>query len=373
MADNPKVGDYIALTWKNLKDSIWEATEGFVVGNFKDNKRSDYLLVDRSTYRDSLKSIFYSLGLMDLFLVNTSEIESIVPLELRERPPGIEETLRFKMEIDYKSNIDYEGTLRKLQSRKDCFVEPNQPAQTDGAANFSVKKITSIQEANISFSPLGNIQIHCLPTQLNQCLEWLKNNAEISSEHRHLVLIPTHFMLNVHDNFKEPSEPSEKLIDRLATIKQKEPIIFPLGWINHFFNDMDENALKILFPESDNIEKLVLNNKKKKESSVESKLAENNFLHINFGFSKSATSLRNPLSAEPPVLSMEGLIKKAEDENGLKNMWFRSRFDKYQTLNIGPHFRPNEKVLIRNLIINRELGKYKVNFRKYYGTDFETW
>ena len=328
MEDKPKVGDYIALTWKNFDNSIWEGTEGLVVGTFEDNKRSKYLLIDRSAYSDSLKSVFYSLGLMDLFMVDTSEIESILNLPQRDRPPGIKEDMRFKMEIDYKSNVDYEATRSKLaKKRDDYFVDVNQPVQTDGAANFSIKEIDSVKDASISFSPLGNVQIHCLPKQLNQCVEWLKANVEILPGHKHLVLIPTHFMLNIHDNFKENAEPTDELIEKLAMIKQKEEIIFPLGWVNHFFNDLDDNALKLLFPECNNIEEMVLKTKKGKSDSckAEKKSLDKTYLYINFGFpSSSVTSLKQPLSAEPPVLSLGGLILKDEEADGMKNMWFRS-------------------------------------------------
>jgi hypothetical protein len=376
-ADNPKVGDYIALTWKSHDGSIWEGTEGSVVGTFEDNKRSKHLLIDRSTYSDSLKSVFYSLGLMDLFMVDTSEIESILELQQRDRPPGIRETMRFKMEIDYKSNIDYESTRAKLVKKRDnCLVETNQPVQTDGAANFTVKGIDAVKDATISFSPLGNVQIHCFPKQLNQCIKWLNENVDILPNHKHLVLIPTHFMLNIHDNFNENAKPTDELIERLAMIKQDEAIIFPLGWVNHFFNDLDENALKLLFPEADNIETMVLKTKKGKteDCKAEKKPLDKTFLYINFGFPlSSVTSLKQPLSAEPPVLSLGGLILKDEEANGMKNMWFRSRLDQWQNLNLGPHFHPNEKVLIRNVIINRKIGEYEINFRKYYGTNFETW
>jgi hypothetical protein len=374
MAEKPKVGEYIALTWKNSDGTIWEGTEGFVAGVVEDNKRVKHLLIDRSTYSDSLKSFFYSLGIMDLFMVDSSEIESIISLEQRDRPPGIQESLKCKMETDYKSNIDYESTQRIISEKNsDCLLEENQPAQTNRSETFTVK-INTIPNATINFSPLGNVQIHCSPKQLNSCIEWLKSNVAILPEHKHLVLIPTHFMLNMHDNFKENAEPTEQLIERLATIRQKEAIIFPLGWVNHFFNDSDGNALNDLFPDSDDLEHDVLRTQKGKKNSYESNLKtfKNNFIYINFGFSPNTiTSIGQPLSAEPQTVNLEGMILKNEEANGMKDMWFRTRFEKYVTLNNTPPLCPNQKVLIRNVIIDRNTGRYNIGFKKYYQTDFE--
>jgi hypothetical protein len=371
---SPSVGDYIALTWKKSDNSIWEGTEGFVLGTFQDNKRPQYLVIDRSTYDLSLKSVFYSLGLLDLFVVDTSEIESILELNQRERPPGTRETMRLKMEIDYKSNVDYEATKTKLQDRDDCFVEINQPIQTDGSSTFTVKHINSIENTTINFSPKGNVQIHCLPKQLNQCLAWLEKAIEIQLGHKHLVLIPTNFMLNIHDIFKENAEPTEELIDRLAIIEGNQTVIFPLGWVNHFFNDLDFNPLEDLFPESQSIEEKVFKNNKKRSSSneEENKPLDQRILYLNLGFPIGTyVSLKNPLSAEPPLLKLEGLILKQEDENGLKNVWFRSRFDVWQNLHLGSYGNFDGKALIRNLIIDKKNGNYEVSFRKYYGTDFQ--
>jgi hypothetical protein len=267
MIDSPKLGDYVVLSCKTSDNSLWEGTEGFVLGTFEDNKKNKYLIIDRSTYDCSLKSVFYSLGLHDLFLIDTSEIESIVNSKVRERPSGFKENMRFKMEIDYKSNVDYTATkakLEKLEKMKDCIVKINQPSHTEGCITFSVSDIRSFEGATICFSPYGNVQIHCLPTQLNACLAWLEKTVEIQVEHNRLVLTPTNFMLNIHDNFKEDAKPTEELINRLALMDGTEGIVFPLGWVNHFFQDMDYNILKAFFPDSNDLSKVAI--KQSKES-----------------------------------------------------------------------------------------------------------
>jgi hypothetical protein len=97
--DKPKTGDYIALSWKKEDGSIWGGTEGYVLGVTEDSHSKPYLILDRSTYSNSLKSTFFSLGLLDLWMVPTSDIESIIDLNQRERPSGLGEKYTSKLKL----------------------------------------------------------------------------------------------------------------------------------------------------------------------------------------------------------------------------------------------------------------------------------
>jgi hypothetical protein len=145
--------------------------------------------------------------------------------------------------------MDYEETIKKLKKRGDCHFDVNQPEQTENACNFIVRDITSIRETTMVFSPKGNIQIHCQPKQLNDCVNWLEESVVIHEGHRHLVLVPTNFMLNIHDVFKESADPTTEVIDRLAKIE---------GEMNEFYSHLDglitflmtwnTTILKVFFP-----------------------------------------------------------------------------------------------------------------------------
>jgi hypothetical protein len=369
---SPKSGDYVALTWKKEDMSIWGGTEGFVVGTVEDGNSKQYLILDRSTYNNSLKSVLFSLGLFDFWLAPTSDIESVLSLSQRERPPGISEKMHFKMEIHYKSNIDYEETKANLQKRGGCLVEVNQPVQTEGSCNFTVRNIDSIGEASIVFSPTGNLQIDCLPKQLNQCLEWVEKSVEIPADHKNLVLIPTNLMFSIHDNFKEPTEPTEDLIDGLGRTEGNKSIILPLGWIHYFSTDLDDNPLKELFPDLSSVDMNGLIKDKSKRPLKEKEYSPVKIeteKHVDLSFIKNQVAIDKYLSTEAPIEQMERLIFKPEEENGLKNWWMRSRFDRWNWLNMGPGGFQG-KALVRSLIIDRKNGFYTTDFRKYYGTDF---
>ena len=377
----PKTGDYIALSWKKDDGSVWGGTEGHVVGLAEDNHSKSYLILDRSTYSNSLKSLFFSLGLLDLLMVSTSEIESIIDLSQRERPSGLAEKIHIKIEIDYKTNIDYNETIKKLKRRDDCHFKINQPAQTENACNFIVKDITLLIGATIVLSPKGNIQIHCQPNQLNDCVTWLEQSVVIQEDHKHFVLVPTDFMLNIHDVFKESAAPTTEVINRLAKLEgtkldgDNERILFPLGWVDYFFNDLDYNYLEGLFSEShpkkDRI--LIQRNRKKTDNDFESNTEDaDRKVWMNMDFLDKTASVAKYLSSEFPTKQVSGFILKPEEEDGLKNMWFRSRPYPFSRLDFGGANGFHGKVLIRNLLINKKEGAYEVNFRKYYGTDFSS-
>jgi hypothetical protein len=93
---------------------------------------------------------------------------------------------------------------------------------------------------------------------------------------------------------------------------------------------------------------------------------------MNMDFLGKTASVAKYISSEFPTMQLSGLILKPEEEDGLKNMWFRSRPYPFSGLDLGGMDGFHGKVLIRNLLINRKKGAYAVNFRKYYGTDFSS-
>lgn len=370
----PKTGDYIAVSWKKKDGSLWGGTEGYVLGTINDSDGRPYLLLDRSTYKNSLKAALFSLSLLDLWMTPLSEVESILEIDQRDRPPGIKENMHFKVEIDYKSNIDYEETRLKINRKGNCTVEVNQPVQTEGLCSYTVRNIENLEEATIVFSPSNNIQIHCLPKQLPTCLKWLERSIEILPSHSRLILIPTNFMFNIHNNFQETAYPTEELIDRIGLTTGNSPVIFPLGWAHYFFVDLENNPLKEVFSNSKEIADIALTSPKKKRNKVvlsidtDEKRQPRCAQTVNLSFLKDQKVIDRYLSSEAPIMQIRGLILKPEDRNGLKNMWFASRPYSWQWLDSRSLGGFRGKINIRSVMIGNKT--YTTDFYKYYGTDF---
>jgi hypothetical protein len=364
-----KLGEAVVVVWKKADGSAIGGTEGLVVAKTGDKVSGEYIVLDRSTYQDSLKSVLFSLGFLDLKAIPIAEIESAKTVDLRKRPPNVQEKLHWEMEIDYKSNIDYNETLTKLQRHNDFKVLINQPGQTDGSSGITVSDICGIAEAKILISPKGNVQIHCRPVTLENCIKWIQEIVEIFPDHTHLVLIPTNFMFNIHDNFKATAHPSEEVIDRVAKTEGNQSIILPLGWVNEFFVELDRNPLQKLFPNSESIDDLVLIHDKKKKENSETKVrpAEPDFKQpLNLEFPQKQVAVNRYLGANAPVLQATGMILSPEEEAGLIRFWLdRSGPWKWMTL---PGWAG--KTIVRDLTIDRTNGEYAIDFCKYYGNEF---
>lgn len=367
---SPESGDAVAVVWKKADGLARGGTEGVVLGILGDDVSGEYLVIDRSTYQDAFKSALFSLGILDLMIIPVAEIESIRATDLRKRPPGVYENLKWNVEVDYKSNVDYDETVRKLQHRTDCKVEPNQPVQTDGYCGITILNFGAVEGAKILISPKGNVQVFCLTVRLDECVKWLQEAVEVLPDHKHLVLIPTHFMFNVHDIFKEAAYPTEEVIDRIAKTEGNQPIILALGWVHEFFAELDKNPLQTLFPSSDSMDDLVLiheRNRKAATKTPDQPAEKDSAQSISFVFPKRQVTFNRYLGAGAPIMRITGLIKSAKDEEGLMQMWLDSRSDPWQWLDSE---QIHGKTIIHDLTIDRKTGVYTVDFRKYSGNEF---
>ena len=306
---------------------------------------------------------------MDLETIPLAEVESIKKTDLRKRPPGIHEEFGCKMEIDYQSNVDHNETFRKLQLRKDCRVESNQPGQTDGQCGFTISDISEIDDAKILISPKGNVQFHCFPLRFSKCLEWFQGVAEVFPDQKRSVLIPTHFMFNIRDLFKGDAYPTEELIDRIAKTEGSQPFILPLGWVHEFFGELDKNPLQRLFPDSEKIEDDVLirekkrkNNVKTKEKSSTTKLPES----MSIVLPQRQVSVNRYLGANPPTFRLTGKIGSPKEEEDLIRLWLETRSGPWQWLTLNEW---QGKTIVRDLTIDRKTGEYTIKFCKYYDSE----
>ncbi len=362
---SPKLGEGVTVVWKRKEGSALGGTEGVVVGVMGDEVSGEYLILDRSTYQNSLKSVLFSLGILDLKVIPVAEIESTKARDLRTRPPGISETLKWNIEVDYKSNVDYDETVRKLQRRTDCQTDPNQPAQTEGYCGITIRNIDTIEGAKIVISPKGNVQIVCVPLKLDECVKWLQEAVAISPDHKHLVLIPTYFSFNIHEIFKELAYPTEEIIDKIAETDGNQPIILPLGWVHAFFVELDRNPLQALFSGSGPLDDLVLIRKKSREDKVKASETpvKTDFVQLPmFVLPQRQATFNRYLGANVPIMRVTGLLKSPQEEEELMKMWLGSRSDAWQWLK-SEQFQG--KAVIRDLTVNRETSSYTIDFRKY--------
>jgi len=367
---NPKLGEAVVVVWKREDGSARGGAEGVVLGVTGDKVSGEYLIIDRSTYQNSLKSVLFSLGILDLKIIPVAEVESTKTIDLRKRPPGVYENLKWNMEIDYKSNVDYDETVKKLQQRTDCKVYPNQPVQTDSSCGVTVSDIGVIEGAKILISPTGNVQIFCLPMRLDECIKWLQGAVEILPDHKHLVLIPTNFMFNIHDIFKGTAYPTEDVIDRIAKAEGNQPIILPLGWVHEFFVELDRNPLQRLFPNSESIDDLVLIREKKRKANAKTpeKPAKTDLAQpLIVAFPQRQVAVNKYLGANAPVLRATGRILSPKVEDDLMRFWLDTRSGIWHWMSLEGW---EGKTIVRDLTIDRKNGVYNIDICKYYGNEF---
>jgi len=355
----------VAVVWKKNDNSALGGTEGFVLGIAGDKISGEYLLLDRSTYRDSLKSVFFSLGILDLKVIPLAEIKSTKTINLRKRPPGVDEKLTWYMEIDYRSNVDYDETVRMLNQRQDCKCKLNQPSQMEGSCGMTIFDIEAIEGTKVLISPEGNVQIFCLPDRLDDCIKWLQGIVEIWPGHKHLVLVPTNFMFNIHDNFKGTAYPTEDAIDRIAATEGDHPIILSLGWVQEFFSELDSNPLQKIFPNVESIDELVLIRGKKRK--INAKTSDSPVQPLTIDFPQRQVGVNRYLGANAPVLRFNGLIRSPEEEDGLTRFWLEDRSAPWQWMTL-PGWEG--KTIVRDLVIDRKNGIYSLDVQKYSGNEF---
>ena len=367
---NPKLGEAVVVVWKKTDESACGGAEGVLLGIAGDKVSGEYLIIDRSTYQDSFKSALSLLDIFDLRVLPINNVKLIRKADLRRRPPGISENFKMKMEVDYESNIDFEATRIKIKKRTDCKVKPSQAPQSDAIYGIGITEIKAIEDASMTISSGGALQIFCPHRGLDDCIRWIQEAAELLQGHKRLVLVATKVMYTIHDSYKEKSRPTEDVINRIATAKDGSPVVLPIGWAHRFFVELDANPLQGLFPDGQSLEKLVLENKKRKDDAVvspDNSIDEKSKQPVDLQFPESRLSVNRFLGAGAPIMRTTGLIKSAKDEEDLMRMWLESRSYPWQWLDNG---KIHGKVIIHDLTIDRKTGFYSVDFRKYSGNEF---
>ena len=366
----PKLGEAVVVTWKKTDTSAFGGTEGVALGVLGDKVSGEYLVIDRSTYRDSFKSALFFLNLLDLKVVPVNEIDFIRKTNVRKRPPGISEKFSMVMEANYNSNIDFNASILKVEKHSDCKSKRvgNSLSET---YQLKINEISEIEGTSILISCKRLVQIFCNHKNLDRSINWLQEAVELLPEHKRLVLIPTKITYKINGTYKEPVRSTDEVINQIAMAKDDgQPVILPMGWAHRFFSELDENPLQGFFPRDMPLHDYVLEkeNQKKKSAidsscSVEGKSKKS----VNLNFPESGVNVNKYLGSSAPVVRVKGLIKSTKDEEDLMKMWLSSRSDIWQWGEIG---QIQGKMLIHDLTINRKKGEYTVEIRKYSGNEF---
>jgi hypothetical protein len=366
---NPKFGEAVTVIWKKADKGAYGGTEGLSLGILGDEITGKYLIIDRSSYQDSFKSALLFLNILDLKVVPLQEIDLIKKTKVRKRPPGISEEFSMIMEVDYRSNIDFNYTMHKVEKRIDCISKRIGNSQSE-TYQIGIKGIKNLEGTSINIFCKGTIQIFCNHKNLDKSINWIQKAVELLPDHKRLVLIPTKITYKIHDTFKESSRPTEEVINRIAKAKEGHPVVFPMGWAHRFFGELDVNPLQGLFPSDQPLDNYVFENERSIKKAVvhpddskEGKLKKS----VDLKFPFSGINVNKYLGAGAPITRLTGLIKTPKDEENLMKTWLSSRSDCWQWLSTA---RFQGKTIVRDLTINKKAGTYTIDFRKYSGNEF---
>lgn len=376
LGEDFKVGDNVAVLWQNQDKSSHGGTEGVVLGIVGDEISGKFLIIDRSSYQDSFKNMLPFLNILDLRVIPIGDLIGFTKLNVRKRPPGILENSNLIMEVDYKSNIDFNDTIAEIEKREDCKHKRKYKHKRVGNSNsetyqFFISEIQSIEKASLHISCKGTIQIFCRHPDLDSVINWLKDHAKMLPDQNCLVLIPTKVTYQIHATFKDPAKPNAELIKRLGKVNRSAPLILPIGWISEFFNEMDKNPLKGLFPNESNINDIALEETKpkKKHSSLPSD--KGNYIIpeqlLDPRYLTTGININKYLGAGAPIMRLKGLVSSYEIEKELMKNWMNGRLALW---NWFTSIDFEGKIVMRDLTFDKKTSTYLIDFRKYYGTDF---
>ena len=255
----PELGESVAVVWKKENGTASGGTEGFVLGIAGDEISGEYLVIDQRTHQDSFKSNIFSLDILDLKVIPIKYVELIEKTDMRRRPPGSSEEFTMKMEANYKSNIDFNATWKKVEERSDCEVGPIRRPDSEAEYGIKIKRIRTIEGASLTLSAEGTLQIFCKHERIDDCIRWIHKAVELLPGHKRLVLFPTKITYRINDTYKEKARPTKEVIDRVAKAKGPPIVIFPIGWAHEFFGRLPENPLQKFFPGCQPLESFVIN------------------------------------------------------------------------------------------------------------------
>jgi hypothetical protein len=218
---------------------------------------------------------------------------------------------------------------------------------------IAIKEIATIKDASINITCKGIIQITCHQKNLDDCLKWLSEVVKLPPDQKRLVMFPKRIAYRLTDSFKEKSVPSDEMISKIGSI-EGAPIVMPLGWEYKFGEELGQNALKGLFSD---FEPIILTTNEAGSSSNQHKT----------DYNRSGVTAEKYLGNKLPIVHLRGKILSPKEEEGLMNMWMKSRSDVWQWFDSGPMKggRIEGKVLIHDLTINRKTGAYDVYIRPY--------
>jgi len=357
----------VVAVWREENGKACGGTEGVVLGVTGDEVSGEYLVLDRNTFQDSFKSNIFSLDILDLKVIPMKYVKMIEKTDMRRRPSGSHEKFTMKIEADYKSNIDFGATWKKVERRTDCEAGPIQKPDSDAEYGITIKKISTIEGASITISAKGTLQIFCKHKQLDDCIKWILEAVELLPGHKRLVLFPTKITYRINDTYKETTHPTEEVIDRIAKTDGPPLITFPIGWAHKFFVELPANPLQKLFPGCQPLEKFVIKEKNRKRDTpkfpaISEGTGSKQFIDLQFPHrSRNVTQY---LGADSPIIRVTSVMESSSSkyEKYLIRTWLDMRSAPWQWFSSD---LITGKMIVRDLNLDKKARIWTLDLRKH--------
>jgi hypothetical protein len=357
----------VVAVWKKEDGAACGGTEGFVLGVAGDKVSGEYLVLDRSTYQGSLKSELFSLDIFDLKVIPMKDVELIEKTNMRQRPPGIYENFTMEMEANYKSNIDFNATMVKVEKRNDCKAERIRRSKSEAEYGINIQRISTLEGVSINISNKRTLQIFCEHRGLDDCIKWIQEAVELLPGHKRLVLFPTKVTYSIHDTYKEKSRPTEEVIDCIARAKDGPPVVLPIGWAHRFFVELDVNPLQGLFPGCQPLENFVMKDENRKKDTFTGPTISDEKepkQDVNLQFPQSGVNVAKYLGAYSSIIRLRGVLEDSspEYEDYLIGRWLEMRSAPWQWFSSD---EINGKMTVHDLNIDKKARHWTIDLRKY--------
>jgi len=364
----PKLGEAVVVVWKKEDGTACGGTEGFVLGVAGDELSGEYLVLDQRTDRDSFKSNILSLDILDLKVIPMKNAEFIEKTDIRRRPPGSSERFTMKLEADYKSNIDFNATRKKVEERGDCEVGPIRKTDSEAEYGIKIKRIRNVEGASITLSAESTLQIFCKHEQLDDCIKWILEAVELLPDNKRLVLFPTKITYSIHDTYKEGGRPTDEVIDYIAKREgEQRLVILPIEWAHSFFGELPDNPLQKLFPGCQPPKSFVIKDENRKKNSFTfpavSKVAESQQF-VDLKFPDRVGNVAQYLGIDSPIIRLSSVMENPspEYEEYLIKIWLGMRSGPWQWFSSD---QISGKMIVGDLNIDKKARVWTLDLREY--------
>jgi hypothetical protein len=246
----PEKGDNVLVEWANENGTARGMSKGMFVGAFQGAPSTEYLVLEFDPFLDEFTSKVLCQTMLRFDVIPANMVRKIDKLSGRKSLPFFEEKFTDRVEVHFRSNIDFEATWERLRKRADCKADKPLKPGSEAEYQIVLKRIKMFEDAAITIFANGALQVKCKFGQLDDIIEWVKDAVDLLPDHRRLVLFETSHKYSIWDTRKEGVHPSEEVIEGLAKLEKGPPVLhFWTGWTYTYLQDSPENFFKIRLPQ----------------------------------------------------------------------------------------------------------------------------